>query len=59
LIGALKVQFRDGTTLDVVTDGQWESIVAPPTNWRTDVAAIGWAKAMEVGPLALEPFPFP
>ena len=59
LIGALNLQFRDGAALEVVTDDHWESTVSPPATWRTEASPADWAKAMEVGPLGLEPFPLP
>ena len=59
LIGTLSVQFRDGTALEVNTDGQWQSAVAAPEQWREDAASSGWSAALEVGPLGLEPFPVP
>ena len=51
LIGALQIQFRDGGTLEVDTDGQWESAVTAPGQWQVEVNRAGWGAAMELGPL--------
>ena len=59
LIGALQIQFRDGGTLEVVTDGQWESAATAPGQWQVEVNHTGWSAAMELGPLGTEPFPVP
>lgn len=59
LIGVLSLQFRDGGTLDVNTDGHWESAVTAPEHWRDNATTNGWGAAMEVGGLGLEPFPVP
>lgn len=58
-IGTLAVQFRDGGTLEVNTDRQWESAVTAPERWRDDAASTGWSAAMDVGPLGMEPYPVP
>lgn len=59
LIGALTVKFHDGGSLEIATDGKWESAATVPEPWRVDAGSVGWTKAMEVGPLGLEPFPVP
>jgi hypothetical protein len=59
LIGALRIQFGDGRSLEVVTDSQWESAVIAPAQWQTGVIGAGWGAAMELGPLGTDPFPVP
>ena len=59
LIGALQIQFRDGGTLEVDTDGQWESAATAAGQWQVEVNRAGWSAAMELGPLGTEPFPMP
>ena len=59
LIGALRIEFRDGGTLEVDTDGQWESAVTAPEQWLVEANPAGWGAAMELGPLGIEPFPVP
>jgi hypothetical protein len=59
LIGALDIQFRDGGSLEVVTDGQWESAVSATGPWQVEITGAGWGAAMELGPLGMDPFPVP
>jgi hypothetical protein len=59
LIGALHIQFRDGGSLEVVTDNQWESAVTVAGSWQVEMTGAGWGGAMELGPLGMDPFPVP
>ena len=59
LIGALQIEFRDGGTLEVDTDSQWESAVTAAGQWQVEVNGAGWGAAMELGPLGTDPFPVP
>jgi hypothetical protein len=57
LIGKLAITYRDGQLQEIATDGTWESATAAKGNWTTDAAtADGWAAAMELGPLGIEPW---
>jgi hypothetical protein len=57
LIGALHIRYRDGRTGQVLTDTTWEAATTAPANWTTDpVRAEGWAAAMDVGPLGMDPW---
>ncbi len=58
-IGTLTIHFRDGDSLEVNTDGQWESTVSVPEQWRIEADSAGWGAAMELGPLGTTPFPVP
>jgi hypothetical protein len=57
LIGVLVVKFRDGHTLTVMTDKDWQSAEAAKAKWTTDAAAAGdWSAAMELGPMGMAPW---
>ena len=57
LIGALVIKFRDGRTLTVTTDKDWQSAQAAKANWTTDTTAAGdWTAAMELGPMGMAPW---
>ena len=49
----------DGGSLEVDTDGQWESAVTVAGPWQVEVTGTGWGAAMELGPLGMDPFPVP
>jgi hypothetical protein len=56
LIGSIHIQFADGRTMEINTDGQWQAAatVAEAT-WGTDDAD-GWTPAMELGPFGMGPW---
>ncbi len=57
LIGNLIIKYRDGRTVEVRTDGTWESAKTVQGNWRTDLAApVGWEPAMELGAVGMAPW---
>jgi hypothetical protein len=57
LIGSLVLKYRDGRTLNVVTDKSWQTAVNVTGKWETDAAAgAPWAPAMELGPLGMAPW---
>ncbi len=57
LIGNLIIKYRDGRTVEVRTDGAWESAKTVQGNWRTDVTApVAWEPAMELGAVGMEPW---
>ena len=57
LVGNLKIQFRDGKTLEVPTDARWEVSTKAPAQWTTDPAAAGlWEPVMELGVLGMAPW---
>ena len=61
LIGALVLTFRSSDrtprTVTLVTDGKWQSAVAPGGDWSSRAAASeGWSLAMELGPAGMAPW---
>jgi len=57
LIGALKITYRDGRTLELATDGSWQAAEKVADGWISDAASPGgWAVAMELGPLGMKPW---
>ncbi len=57
LIGVLTIRYRDGRTEEIPTDQHWEAAAVANGAWTTDTAAAdGWAAAMELGPLGMEPW---
>jgi hypothetical protein len=57
LIGSLTVRFRDGHTLEVPTDRQWQAATSVRGNWTSETGlADGWEAAMELGPTGMAPW---
>jgi hypothetical protein len=57
LVGNLVIKYRDGRTVQVPTDGQWEAAMMAQGNWRSDLAApVAWQLAMELGAVGMEPW---
>jgi hypothetical protein len=58
LIGSFRIQFTDGRTVQVNTDGKWEAAeTVKNDDWTTAAkAAGGWTPAMELGPLGMAPW---
>jgi len=57
LIGTLVLKYRDGRTVEVRTDGQWEAAKTATGKWRTDAQAPGaWEPAMDLGALGMAPW---
>ncbi|HOX57630.1 MAG TPA: glycosyl hydrolase [Candidatus Paceibacterota bacterium] len=57
LIGNLIIKYRSGRTIQVPTDGKWESARTVQGDWRGDVQAPGaWEPALEVGALGMAPW---
>ncbi|MBN2506965.1 MAG: hypothetical protein JXQ71_09750 [Verrucomicrobia bacterium] len=57
LIGRLTIKYRDGRTQGIPTDATWEAASTVKGPWTTDAAATaGWAAALELGPLGMEPW---
>lgn len=57
LIGNLIIRHRDGQTVEVATDGKWESAKTANGEWRTDAQAPGsWQPAMELGAAGMSPW---
>jgi hypothetical protein len=60
LIGALTINFRDGSAREIVTDRQWQSAETVGRDWPADVSAAGnWGAAMKLGPLGMSPWKTP
>ncbi len=57
LIGTLVVKFRDGHTLTVPTDKNWQTAQAVQGKWTTEATAAGdWSAAMELGAMGMGPW---
>jgi hypothetical protein len=57
LVGNLVIKYRDGRTVQVPTDGQWEAAMTAQGDWRTELAApVAWQPAMELGAVGMEPW---
>ena len=57
LIAGLRVEYVDGTTLDVVTDHRWQTARDVSQDWRLkDVVGDPWTSARDLGPSAMSPW---
>ena len=57
LVGALVVKFRDGHSLTLATDKEWQSAQAVKGKWTTNTTPAGdWSAAMELGPMGMAPW---
>jgi len=57
LIAALHLQFSDGRSDLILSDGAWQWSDAPAAGWDADPAAPGdWRPVREVGPLGIPPW---
>ena len=57
LIGTLLIKFRDGQTLAVGTDKEWQTAESAKGKWTTETTASGeWSGAMELGPMGMAPW---
>ncbi len=57
LIAAVEVRFRDGQTLRLQTDRQWEASASVTENWRSEPAkSEGWQGAKELGAWGMSPW---
>lgn len=57
MIGALLIKFRDGHTLAVETDKEWQTAEGAKGKWTTETTASGdWSGAMELGPMGMAPW---
>jgi hypothetical protein len=60
LIGALLVKYRDGSSVEIVTDEKWQSAARAPDNWVSDKQAeAAWSAALELGALGMPPWGVP
>jgi hypothetical protein len=60
LIGALLVKYRDGSSVEIVTDEKWQSAARAPDNWLSDKQAeAAWSAALELGALGMPPWGVP
>jgi len=57
LIGALSIHFGDGSSFQLFTDAAWQSHLKAPAGWLTAADPTeGWASALELGPLGMQPW---
>jgi hypothetical protein len=57
LIASLRLRYRDGATLEISSDKQWQTAKTVPADWLSAADnAAGWSPAMELGPLGMEPW---
>jgi hypothetical protein len=57
LVGNLVIKYRNGRTVQVPTDGQWEASITAQGNWKSAIAApAAWEPAMELGAVGMEPW---
>jgi hypothetical protein len=57
LIGSLIIKYRDGHTLEIRTDKQWQSVLVAEGNWATASTPTGtWKTTLELGPANMSPW---
>ena len=57
LIAALSLRYRDGRFEHIRTDASWEAAASTQPGWTTNATATnGWAPALDLGPLGMEPW---
>jgi alpha-L-rhamnosidase/Glycosyl hydrolase 2 galactose-binding domain-like len=57
LIGRLAIEYGDGGSVEVRTDGEWTTAETAGETWNSDPAPEkGWVAAREAGPMGMEPW---
>ncbi len=57
LLGAVKIQYRDGQVREIFTDSSWEAANSLPEGWQTDSRpGTQWTKARELGAWGTPPW---
>jgi hypothetical protein len=56
LIGAVQLEFRDGSKMEVHTDASWESALSVDAAWTNAASAAKWQPALELGGFGMEPW---
>ncbi len=57
LIASLRIEYADGQSTTLVTDGQWQTAQHAPKNWR-DAAIMpnDWMAVIDLGPVGMAPW---
>ncbi len=57
LVGAMSIQFTDGTVLQITTDDKWKTAKTVTKDWTSTVELTeGWTPAKEIGEMGIGPW---
>lgn len=58
-VGAVCIEYEDGRTQTLCTDGDWSAASAPGKAWRTNAPGNAWVPARVVGTFGMDPWRTP